>query len=100
MYTTNECRSSNKYRSKHWQFKSITLHDKYVTVTDNTLTKSTTILLSYISTLVLREVNIQPYGRQELGIVVCKDNSSFFVDRNDYYKLKGYCGKHGIELES
>lgn len=81
-------------------FKSITLHDKYVTVTDNTLTKSKTILLSYISTLVLRNVDVPTYGRYELGVVVCKDNSSFFVDLNDYYKLKSYCGKHGIELES
>jgi len=81
-------------------FKSITLHNNYVTVTDNALNKSKDIPLSYISTLVLRNVDVPTYGSYELGVVVCKDNSSFLVDRNDYYKLKGYCGKQGIELES
>lgn len=80
-------------------FKSITLHNNYVTVADNTLTKSKPIPLSYISTLVLRNVDIPTYGSYELGVVVCKDNSSFFVNLNDYYKLKSYCGKQGIEFE-
>lgn len=80
-------------------FKSITLHNNYVMVTDNALTKSKTIPLSYISTLVLRNVDVPTYGSYELGVVVCKDNNSFFVDRNDYYKLKGYCDKQGIEFE-
>lgn len=80
-------------------FKSITLHNNYVRVTNNTLTKSKTIPLSYISTLVLRNVDVPTYGSYELGVVVCKDNSSFFVDLNDYYKLKSYCDKQGIEFE-
>lgn len=80
-------------------FKSITLHNNYVTVTDNTLTKSKTISLNDISTLVLRNVDVPTYGSYELGVVVCKDSSSFFVDRNNYYKLKGYCDKQRIEFE-